>query len=65
MTPVGDGLGQAAVAGIGTVGFARSIEESVAKLADRALDLALEDAGLGRVDVDALFTDNPDKFPRK
>ncbi|HEY1854225.1 MAG TPA: thiolase family protein [Solirubrobacterales bacterium] len=55
MTAAGDGLGQAAVAGIGTAGFARSTEESVAKLADRALGLALEDAGLARSDVDALF----------
>lgn len=48
-------VGQVAVAGIGSTGFARSTEESVALLADRAIGLALADAGLSRPDIDALF----------
>lgn len=44
-----------AVVGIGTVGFGRFDDESLASMANRALVDALEDAGLQRTSVDGLF----------
>ena len=44
-----------AIAGVGTAGFHRSSDASVAALADEAVSAALRDAGLERSDVDALL----------
>ena len=44
-----------AIAGVGSIGFPRSTADSVPVLAERALSAALEDAGLERSSIDALF----------
>lgn len=44
-----------AVAGVGTAGFGRFTDTSSATLANRALEAALDDAGLTRADVDGLL----------
>ncbi len=44
-----------AIAGVGTAGFHRRSEASVAALAEQAVSAALHDAGLQRSDVDALL----------
>ena len=44
-----------AVVGIGTVGFGNMVEESVASMADGAVQAALEDSGLERREVDGLL----------
>ena len=44
-----------AVVGIGTVGFGNMAEESVASMADGAVQAALEDSGLERREVDGLL----------
>jgi acetyl-CoA acetyltransferase len=44
-----------AVVGIGTVGFGNMAEESVASMADSAVQAALEDSGLDRREVDGLL----------
>ena len=44
-----------AVVGIGTVGFGNMAEESVASMADSAVQAALEDSGLERREVDGLL----------
>jgi acetyl-CoA acetyltransferase len=46
---------EVAVVGVGTAGFHRSTDDSVAALASRAVEGALEDAGLTRAGIDALF----------
>jgi acetyl-CoA acetyltransferase len=47
--------GGVAVVGIGTAGFGRMEDESVASIADRAVAAALEDCGLERRDIDGLL----------
>jgi acetyl-CoA acetyltransferase len=47
--------GGAAVVGIGTIGFHRSTDESVATLTNRAVTAALADSGLDRSQLDGLF----------
>ncbi|HLW96503.1 MAG TPA: hypothetical protein VKS25_14090 [Solirubrobacteraceae bacterium] len=49
------GRGGVAIVGIGTAGFGRMADESVASMADRALAAALDDSGLGRRDIDGLL----------
>jgi len=44
-----------AVVGIGSAGFGRMEDESVASMADQALAAALEDAGLDRAEIDGLL----------
>ncbi|CAN5744426.1 thiolase family protein [soil metagenome] len=46
---------QAAIVGIGTVGFGDFSSESGAAISDRALSAALQDAGLERSDLDGLL----------
>jgi acetyl-CoA acetyltransferase len=46
---------RAAIAGIGTVGFGRFEEDSVASMIERALTAALADSGLRREQLDGLF----------
>jgi acetyl-CoA acetyltransferase len=46
---------RAAVAGIGTVGFGKFAEESVASMVERAVAAALADCGLERAAIDGLF----------
>ncbi len=46
---------RAAIAGIGTIGFGRFEQESVASMIDRALVAALADCGLEREAIDGLF----------
>jgi acetyl-CoA acetyltransferase len=52
---VSSARGQAAIAGIGTAGFGRMEDRSVAAIAEEALAAALDDSGLERRDIDALL----------
>ena len=45
-----------AIAGIGTTGFGRFTDRSATSIANEALSAALDDAGLGRGDVDGIIT---------
>lgn len=51
-----EGQTDAAIVGVGTVGFGRFTEYSSAELANTAVQRALDDAGLSRSDIDGLLT---------
>jgi acetyl-CoA acetyltransferase len=46
---------RAAIVGIGTIGFGRFAQESVASMIERALSASLADCGLERREIDGLF----------